>query len=254
MIGSDATWTDAVHRLTAFRLDDRRDFQLVPALVERDWMASSSQRFANRCLPLRLANQAGWFVLNNVEVRLIWDGGCSQSAIRIERADGYDTRQPISHFGHAIVTWEIPFLFRTSPGWNLLVRGPANWPKDGAYALEGLVETDWAVATFTMNWMLTRPGVPVTFGAGEPICMLVPQRRRDLEAFDPDERVLASDQTIKFDYEEWLTRRQYTLIERTASHSHPRWDGDYVHGTSPSGTHASDHQIKLSLRSFRDTA
>jgi Family of unknown function (DUF6065) len=51
------------------------------------------------------------------------------------------------------------------PGYNLYVRGASNFPKDGAYALDGIFETDWAVATFTMNCKLTGVGVPVRFGA-----------------------------------------------------------------------------------------
>ena len=90
-----------------------------------------------------------------------------------------------SHFGHGILTWSLPYLFRTSPGFNLLVRGPANRPKDGASPLEGIVETDWSPATFTVNWMLTRPHLPVHFSRSEPIAMVVPCRRGELEAFEP---------------------------------------------------------------------
>ena len=65
-----------------------------------------------------------------------------------------------SNFGYGIVTWYLPYLFRTSPGYNLWVRGPVNSPKDGIVPLEGLVETDWAEATFTVNWKITRPLCP----------------------------------------------------------------------------------------------
>ena len=51
---------------------------------------------------------------------------------------------PASHFGDGILTWHLPILFRTPPGYNLLVRGPANYPKDAVSPLEGIVETDWA--------------------------------------------------------------------------------------------------------------
>src|SRR3712207_8402233 len=34
-----------------------------------------------------------------------------------------------SHFGSGILTWNLPFLFRTPPGYNLHVRGPANWDR-----------------------------------------------------------------------------------------------------------------------------
>ena len=36
-----------------------------------------------------------------------------------------------------------------------MVRGPTNSPKDGIAALDGIIETDWAHSTFTMNWRFT---------------------------------------------------------------------------------------------------
>jgi hypothetical protein len=90
-----------------------------------------------------------------------------------------------SHFGYGIVTWNPRLLFHTPPGWNLVARGPANRPKRGITALEGIVETDWADATFTMNWQMTEPGFPVVFEAGEPYCLLMPVRRGSLERFAP---------------------------------------------------------------------
>jgi hypothetical protein len=51
----------------------------------------------------------------------------------------------ISHFGSGILTWNVPYLFRTPPGYNLLVRGPANWPKDAAFekGIELLFDKLW---------------------------------------------------------------------------------------------------------------
>jgi hypothetical protein len=146
-------------------------------------MRATAERFANRCLPLLVANQAEWLILNSDRLVATWSGGNDPASVRLQYAKG-DTLMPaVSHFGYGIITWTVPFLFRTSSGYNLLVRGPANWPKDGVYPLEGLVEMDWSVATFTVNWKLTQPNKPKEFDAGEPICMLVPQRRGELESF-----------------------------------------------------------------------
>jgi hypothetical protein len=65
-------------------------------------------------------------------------------------------------------------------------------PKDGIAALEGLLETDWTVATFAMNWKFTRPGHAMRFEAGEPIAMIVAMRRGELEKFRPMVREAAS--------------------------------------------------------------
>ena len=70
------------------------------------------------------------------------------------------------NFGHGVLTWHLNYLFRTSPGYNLYARGPANWPKDGIVPLEGIIETDWSVATFTMNWKVTVKNQPIDFEPG----------------------------------------------------------------------------------------
>jgi hypothetical protein len=125
-------------------------FAIHPAPRLRAWMNAEQTRFAYHCLPLVMANQAGWILTSGRTVLARWTGGSDTDDLTVESPDGEDPPAS-SQFGSGILTWEIPFLFRTPPGYNLLARGPANWWKEGAVALEGLVETDWAVATFTMN-------------------------------------------------------------------------------------------------------
>jgi hypothetical protein len=97
-------------------------------------MDATHRRFAYRCLPMVMANQAGWILTSGRSVVAEWNGGPGRNDLSVESAD--DTAPPASsQFGHGILTWDVPFLFRTSPGYNLLVRGPANWWKDGAVAL-----------------------------------------------------------------------------------------------------------------------
>jgi hypothetical protein len=251
-------------RLVAYRLSPERSLDLVPAPAKRAWMGANSREFAYRCLPLRIANQAGWFILNGHEFRATWSGGRTRAAVRIEYLENGATcectSQPgpiLSHFGEGIITWRVPYLFRTPAGYNLLARGPANWPKDGASPLEGQIETDWAVATFTMNWKLTRPKHPVTFARGEPICMLVPQRRGELESFQPEIRELAAAESeLQEAHNAWNDGRNQFLVAKylagpafLSAGSIP-WQGEYFRGTAPDGTAAPEHQTKLHLRGF----
>ncbi len=86
--------------------------------------------------------------------------GIASTKLLFDRRQEHGQYPATSMFGHGILTFHIPFLVRTHPGYNLLVRGPANMPRDGVSPLEGIVETDWAVATFTMSWQLTLSGHP----------------------------------------------------------------------------------------------
>jgi uncharacterized protein DUF6065 len=245
----------ATPRLTAYCTNPSPSLRLRPAWRERAWMEATDRRFANRCLPLLIANQAGWFLVSDQTVRVIWTGGRSAASLRVELLRGIPPCCAISHFGHGILTWHVPFVFRTPPGYNLLVRGPANWPKDGACALEGSVETDWSYATFTMNWQLTRRRHAVTFEAGEPIAMLVPHRRQELEAFQPELRDISSDPEIREHYEEWAEDRAWfnDLLRRPGSAEQKRgWEKHYFQGRTPSDDEGpmAGHQTKLTLREF----
>lgn len=251
---------DAEHEFIAYHGSGLERVRIVSGARWREWMNATEQRFANRCLPLLMANEAGWALLNPVGLTATWAGGPHTSDVTIQ-FDALVARRPPaeSNFGYGIITWSVPLLFRTPPGYNLLARGPVNLPKDGASALEGLVETDCAVTTFTMNWQLTRPGHPVRFEEGEPFCMLVPQRRGELESFRPVHRDLSAAPQIRTGLKVFRTRRDdlqkrkfiADFIGRNAK-AWDEWEATYFRGRHPDGTPFPDHQTKLRLREFAD--
>jgi Family of unknown function (DUF6065) len=242
-------------KLIAYRTGPWPPMRIVVAPADRDWMDATPYRFANRCLPLRIAAQAGWFVLNSHALRATWNGGNDISDVEIESLEGVEATFATSHFGNGILTWNLPFLFRTSPGYNLQVRGPANWPKDGAYALEGIVETDWLESTFTMNWKLTQADLPVVFEADEPICMIVPRRRGELEAFEPEICEIGEEPVLAEAYERWAESRgkfNQDLKVPDSDAAKRGWQKDYVRGITIGGVRAKEHQTKLKLKDFAE--
>ncbi len=235
-----------------------RGIEIVPASRRRRWMDEAHERWPNRCLPLLLANEAGWVLCNRTAFSVVWDGGEAPDSVRIELPESETDPAVHSHFGHGVLTFGIPYVFRTAPGWNLLARGPANLPKDGIYALEGLVETDWAFANFTMNWKLTRPDHPVRFEEGEPFCMIVPQRRGDLEEFRPEIKPIESDAEAAEEFRVFSERRHVMQVNKFLSSHVPElerykrdWERDYYQGRTSSGRPAPEHQTTLRLEPFR---
>jgi hypothetical protein len=158
-----------------------------------------------------------------------------------------------SHFGYGILTFTLPYLFRTPKGVNLLVKGPSNVIKDGIQALEGIVETDWAVSSFTMNWKFTRPEQSVLFKIGEPICMIVPMARGLAEGLWPEQKPLQSDERLCADYRAWRTRRTEflsRLSERDPNTVREGWQRDYFKGIDLQGNSFEGHQTQICLREF----
>jgi hypothetical protein len=240
--------------LTAYRIHNYPSMQIVPAPVAREWMDLTHDRFAYRCLPLLIANQSGWLLLNTHKLRAVWNGKPDPDSVTIIPKKGPSNAPcpAVSHFGHGILTFNLNYLFRTPPGYNLWARGPANFFKDGISPLEGLVETDWSPATFTMNWKMTSVDMPVDFEIGEPVCMIVPVKRGEVEQFRPAIKEIASNPQIKQAYEEWSASRSKFLNQLKSAGSaatEEKWQRDYVQG-EVSGVKAPQHQVKLNVREF----
>jgi hypothetical protein len=253
---------------------------LVPASAARDWMDRTRDRHAWRCLPLTMANAAGWVMLNPASIVVEWNGGERPDDVRIgrwsqESASSYSINAsgaaiivgaaspavvkppadttPIdfamAHFGSGIVTFRVSYLFRTPPGVNLWVKGPPNWPRDGIAPLEGIVETDWSPATFTMNWKFTRP-CRVLFQKGEPLCHIHPVPRNYLESFSGTMRRIIDVPEEQARFQKWLDARADFIARLNSFESEAvreRWQKDYFHGQE-----CDTHQTKLTVQPFKD--
>lgn len=240
-------------KLTAYTMP-HRSIDLRAAPHERDWMDETDQRYAYRCLPLAIANAHGWEILCPSGFTASWHGSVKTDAITIA-PDGDSIAPAISHFGYGILTFHIPAVFRTEPGYDLMAQGPINRPKDGIGPLSGVVETDWAPFTFTMNWMFTRPG-EIRFEEGEPICHIFPIQRGELECFDPVVRPLTDNPALHAEFNAWSESRakfNTGLRERDPDVQAEKWQKHYYRGRSLDGTGLAgdDHRTRIRLAPFR---
>ncbi len=229
-----------------------------PAPAQRPFMDETSSRFAYRCLPLNIANQYGWELLSPCTFDVQWNGGSSPEDLVITiLEDGWP--QPASHFGHAVMTYHIAQLFRTPPGIQLMVTGPLNRPKDGIYAMSGIIETDWSPYTFTMNWVVTRPFFPIRFEKGEPFAHIMPVNLAQIEQFKPESLPMASDPELKEKFEMFRNSRNNfnaELYDPESEASKERWQKAYFRGNAPDGCPVNatglDHWTKLDVKPFPD--
>ncbi len=241
--------------LIAYDVDSPLKTDLVPGGPTRAWMDATPRRFAYRCLPMVIANQWGWMIETRHRVEAIWDGTDQASGLVVTSANGEPSTAASSHFGCGVLTFHVGLLIRTPPGYNLHVRGPANWPKDGICALEGVIESDWAESTFTMNWKMTRPNHRVVFEAGEPIAMISPVRRGELERFSAETRMLSGNPELRTAYTEWSASRSKFNADLKTGDPDARkqgWQKDYVRGRLVRGEQAPEHQTSVALTPFKD--
>ena len=240
-------------KLIAYAIDGHH-IEICPAPIDRDWMDRTNQRFAYRCLPVNIANAYGWEILCSSGFVSVWNGEDDLPAISIV-PDSEAPPPAVSHFGHGVLTFHVPCLFRTEPGFDLMVQGPINRPKDAIAALSGVIETDWSPYSFTMNWIFTRPGTPVRFEKGEPFCHIFPLRRSDLDAVVPEIRALSSNPTLKAQHDTWtISRERFNteLLQPGSEAESEKWQKMYYRGVAPGSDHveSDEHRTRLRVRSF----
>jgi hypothetical protein len=228
--------------------------RIVAAPVERGWMDRTDQGFGYRCLPLNIANSHGWLLLNTVPFVARWDGGPEVAAVTLYTEAADVPLLASSHFGYGVLTFNVNALFRTEPGYDLMVTGPLNQPKDGIQPLTGVVETDWAPFTFTMNWKFTRKSTPIAFERDEPFCMIFPLKRGLVEAFEPEIRLLEADREVCEAYSAWAeSRRDFNRdLQLPGSPAQAqKWQKDYFRGRVSFGAAPADHRTRLKLPEFK---
>lgn len=225
------------------------------ASSRRDWMDSSPESYAYRCLPLAIANAHGWEILAPCGFEAYWNGGMAPQDVVIRPDPGSAAQDlPVPLFGQGVLTFHIAGLFRTAPGWNLWVGGPPNAAKDAIAPLGGIVETDWSPFTFTMNWRFTRPNQWIRFAENEPFCHVFPMQRTAIEAVEPRFVPIEQEPELKGQFDTWSRSRDafhQEMLRNPPAAPSEKWQKFYYRGVDASGVTGKDsHQTKLRLRQF----
>lgn len=225
-----------------------------PAPTTRAWMDVTPERYAYRCLPLSIANAHGWEIYTPAGFWVMWSGGPSAADVQVRAdPDMPPGHAPVSIFGAGTFTLHTHGIFRTPQGWNLWVGGPTNAAKDGTTALTGVIETDWAPMTFTINWRLTRPGHWVRFDANEAIAQIMPVQRGGIEQWEPEILPMQADPDLQRQFTTWSRSRDAfhaKIASNPPTAAADKWQKDYFRGRDMDGHEAEGHQTKLRLCPF----
>lgn len=234
--------------LVAYRISDK-PINIRPGVRERDWMDAHPGRHPYKCLPMPAVNEFGWDLSLPFSVEMEWTGGAYTKDIVTRSTDPAWKADPwvISHFAHGIVTFDTGYLFRTPPGWQLLVQGPPNVVKDGLVPVSGLVESDWLPYPFTMNWHFTRPGT-VSFARGEPFCRLLPVQIDPVRSIAPVIKAIDTDPVLREQMEAYSKAR---FVSGQENDGVPKPHGYYIKGFLPGGK-PHQHRLRYDVRPFAE--
>lgn len=137
---------------------------------------------------------------------VVWNGGANRRCLAIVPDDEHEGSRIISHFGGGIFTYSFPAIFKTEPGYDLWVQGPANYPVGGATAMSGIQESDWLLTQSAIHWKMAEPNRAIRFSKGDPLAQVFPIRRGELEAVEPELRSIEDEPEVKAYMEEWMAR------------------------------------------------
>ena len=233
-------------------IEERALFEMRPSPHKRDWMDASPEAYAYRCLPLAIANAHGWDVLNPIGFSAVWDGGTAPSSIAVAAHNGEAMHHATSHFGEAVLTFHVPCLFKTPPGYDLYVSGPTNRVKRHIQPLTGVIETDWSPFSFTMNWIFNTPNQEVVFEEGEPIATFFPIKRGEIEQFTPVARTPEDDPELWDTHMKWRDSRanfNKELANPDSDATKKKWQKSYFSG--PEEELTPKHRTKIRLRDLQ---
>ncbi|MEM9740158.1 MAG: DUF6065 family protein [Pseudomonadota bacterium] len=232
------------------------------AKATRDWMDRVPQKYIYRCIPLIAANTMGWELLNPVDTVVGWTGGPSNTDV-IARSASPNRFGAVSHFGAAIVTWYIPFVFRTSPDLGLIVAAPSNHELADAVPLDAFVRTDWLPFPFTLNWRITRARVDVAIPKRMPLARILPYPLALLDETRLEIAEVASDPGFRAEVEAWgkarasnVAKAESDVAEWLSGGAEPTGDGvwnqQYVRAQGAEGAGYAPHQTIFKPRRPED--
>lgn len=231
--------------ITLYRINKGVPIFVRQGIREREWMDKTVNQYAYRCLPLTIANQHGYEVSTDKPIKIIWNGGNNTHDIYIETHDKIKNTVS-SHFGYGIVTFQLNLLVRTPENVNTYVSGVPNYTKRGIVPLQGIVETDWNPATFTMNWQMTEPGFEVVFEPYEPFCFFYPIERKYIDNFHIKIKALEDNKEEFDNYHQWSNDR--TLFNRGHLGDQVQWQKHYFQGKYNNGEKTNmNHETKIKL-------
>lgn len=236
-------------------MDSRAKELLRHASPAREWMSQKGQEYSYHCVPLTHANQLGYWIINNADITVYWDGGDQISNIKItaENRSPGDWKLESAHFTIGIITFSIPFIFKTQPGWGLYVGPCPNQPIDGLQGLEAIVETNWLPFTFTMNYKITEKNKVIKIPKGLPICRIFPFPLNLNEKTKLEIKSINEYPKLKKAYSDYSESRNSWNAELKAGTAKLSAPSDarqkfYKYGTDSSGNSISDGFHKMDYR------
>lgn len=160
------------------------DHVIQPSTKKREWFSPVFYR----CLPLTVGNQYGFMIHTGFDFEVVWNGGDSPGDIQFNLYGKEEEITSIwpsveSHFGHGVITLNLPYILRTPPGINIMTINPPNVILNNLTVMTGVVETDNLRYMFTFNLKIQEPNIVIRVPKGTPLAAFIPIPRYFVDGF-----------------------------------------------------------------------
>ena len=148
------------------------NMDIIPGICERSWFAPH----AYRCAPLKVANRAGWDLRLNESVVVEWNGAPHKVDVEVTKGESIAK----SAFGMGTFTLTVGYIWKLSPGWQLMVMPIPNGDLGDCEAMTAIMEPEilnypWFLTMRMFNTGLTR------ITPGQRVARVMPVRIGEFE-------------------------------------------------------------------------
>ena len=198
------------------------------------------------CLPLTVGNQYGFIIKAGFNFAFTWNGGNDPSDLSISTEYPPEVVKDMwpaigTHFGHGILTVNLPFTLRTPPNVNLININQPNIITPNLTTMTGVVEADNLRRDFSINLKVTIPDILVNVYKDAPLAAVLPIPRYFGDAFTVipgsdlfDEETIQEEIQAAQDAYEYRRTTEKTLPNQIGKH--------YMKGMDVYGNPFPDHQ------------
>ncbi len=215
------------------------------ASFKRGWADKHEHNFVYRCLPLKIANEAGWIIRNPVGFEAVYhENKFHAESVELRFDEPHPANQSInSHFGRGIITWQIPFLMVTEKPYSTLIQGVPNEYKENIAYLQAIVETFWAEMAWTYSVRITKPETKVRFEKDEPLLFLTLINLDIINETDIIIEPIAKHPEIAANYEKFSKSRN--AFNADPNRGPLDWEKRYFNGIKSDGSLQCPHLNKM---------
>ena len=212
---------------------------IFPLTARRDWMDETAEKHAYRCFPVTLTNQLGWGISFPEDITFMWDGVTSTypDNIKILQGEKYCSTKR----GNASIQFHTGLVFKTDKNYSLLSMPVPNTFIDGVSPYTTLISSSFFEGELPVVWRITKPFVPITIKAGEPVISVMPISLSEIQNTNLKIKHIKDMNKIPKKY---LPTEEGSreAAKRTAENG--GWTDYYRDGVDYMGNKLGDHEVK----------